>query len=72
VISGETSIYGHFGTITITKVLTLKYGEKFDLDRFEMIEDISYCKVINYGEQKADVIYVCEGRISILVTYQKL
>ena len=33
------------------EVLTLKYGDEFDLDSLEMIEDISYCKVLKYEKQ---------------------
>lgn len=53
------------------EVLTLKYGTEFDLESFEMIEDISYCKVLEYDKQKAKVLYVCKGELSFLVTYQK-
>ena len=36
-----------------------------------MIEDISYCNVLEYDKQKAKVLYVCKGELSFLVTYQK-
>ena len=54
------------------EVLTLKYGTEFDLESFEMIEDISYCNVLEYDKQKAKVLYVCKGELSFLVTYQKI
>lgn len=53
------------------EVLTLKYGDEFQLDDFNMITNISYCKVVRYDKEEAEVVYVCKDNLSFYVIFKK-
>lgn len=53
------------------ELLSLRYGELFECTEFEMVDDISYCKVMRYEKEQAQVLYVCKDKLSILVEYEK-
>lgn len=57
------------------ELLTLIHGEMFECSafpsEFPMVDDISYCKVMQYKEEKAQVLYVSKGSVTILVYYKK-
>lgn len=54
------------------ELLTMYASEQFQCSSFEMIDDISYCKVMKYRAEYAEVLYVCKGKATILVKYEKV
>lgn len=52
--------------------LTMYASEQFERSSFEMVDNISYCKVMKYQSEYAEVLYVCKGKATILVKYEKI
>lgn len=53
------------------EILTFRYGKDFERTEYNMITDISYCKVMNYKKNYAEVLYVCKGELTIIVKYER-
>lgn len=53
------------------ELLTFRYGKDFELKEYNMVTGISYCKVMKYRKNYAEVLYVCKGEATILVKYER-
>lgn len=53
------------------EILTLRYGKDFERKEYNMITSISYCKVMEYRKNYAEVLYVSKGKATIIVKYER-